>query len=767
MHRAQQRRNPTGRVTEAKATSAAGGQGSGRKRDKTLSEIERINRGREQRRQRISAARDQRARAERRNQQLGREQDVDFQRMVRSWRADREDMAMPHERRDGKELKICVAVRKRPISEREVRRKEFDSISCLNPRVVVHDAKLRVDGITKYLDNQEFAFDHTFHEDDTTEQVYDATARPLIPFVVERQGRATCFAYGQTGSGKTYTMQGIQDFAAEDLFNAVHRSEEPLVVGVSFFEIYGARVQDLLKGRQRLAVREDGKGEVVISGLEEVHTESAQELSDLIETGNRNRTTHATECNDTSSRSHAVCQINVRRAATGKLHGKLSLVDLAGSERAGDTKSNNRQRRLEGAEINKSLLALKECVRALDGGSTHVPYRASKLTMVLKDSFATGSKARTVMIATVSPGNTSSDHSINTLRYADRIKEQNVMSTLHYHHPPASAPPPPSHAADAKAADAKKTPRSKHAAPRADAAAAARSPAPAHGAAAEKDKEAPPSPAARGRGDGAAAEDKARARGAAADRAARKAAAPAAAGAAAAGGGAAAAGEAGHRVLAAQEQHGEERGGRHRVPRRDAAEGRRRRGGREHRDGPAQDRRRALRGGGGAAEHAHERDPGERRAAHGGGQAAQPHPVHGDRRLRHRRLRRAPRLDPHAQGGAHRPAAPQAHALPHHAQGGGGGLPQGAGAPLLAAEADRVRSGSGPGGGEGEWRRGGGGAGEGRRTTEISLRRTVPTPPHPPRRPVHQPQMRKVQSDAAEMRSALVGEKSTACTASS
>ena len=528
MHRAQQRRNPTGRVTEAKATSAAGGQGSGRKRDKTLSEIERINRGREQRRQRISAARDQRARAERRNQQLGREQDVDFQRMVRSWRADREDMAMPHERRDGKELKICVAVRKRPISEREVRRKEFDSISCLNPRVVVHDAKLRVDGITKYLDNQEFAFDHTFHEDDTTEQVYDATARPLIPFVVERQGRATCFAYGQTGSGKTYTMQGIQDFAAEDLFNAVHRSEEPLVVGVSFFEIYGARVQDLLKGRQRLAVREDGKGEVVISGLEEVHTESAQELSDLIETGNRNRTTHATECNDTSSRSHAVCQINVRRAATGKLHGKLSLVDLAGSERAGDTKSNNRQRRLEGAEINKSLLALKECVRALDGGSTHVPYRASKLTMVLKDSFATGSKARTVMIATVSPGNTSSDHSINTLRYADRIKEQNVMSTLHYHHPPASAPPPPSHAADAKAADAKKTPRSKHAAPRADAAAAARSPAPAHGAAAEKDKEAPPSPAARGRGDGAAAEDKARARGAAADRAARKAAAPAA-----------------------------------------------------------------------------------------------------------------------------------------------------------------------------------------------------------------------------------------------
>jgi len=101
---------------------------------------------------------------------------------------------------------------------------------------------------------------------------------------------------------------------------------------------------------------------------------------------------------------------------------------LAGSERGSDTKSHNRQRRTESSEINTSLLALKECIRALDsgrGGAKHVPYRASKLTLILKDCF-TSSLARTTMIATVSPGASSADHTINTLRYADRIKEKKV-----------------------------------------------------------------------------------------------------------------------------------------------------------------------------------------------------------------------------------------------------------------------------------------------------------------------------------------------------
>jgi kinesin family protein 2/24 len=111
-----------------------------------------------------------------------------------------------------------------------------------------------------------------------------------------------------------------------------------------------------------------------------------------------------------------------------KTLGKLLLVDLAGSERAQDTQSNNRQRRIEGAEINKSLLALKECIRAIDMKSSHVPFRASKLTMVLRDSFLSsdnGGISKIVMIACISPGSACSDHTLNTLRYAQRLKSNN------------------------------------------------------------------------------------------------------------------------------------------------------------------------------------------------------------------------------------------------------------------------------------------------------------------------------------------------------
>jgi len=214
---------------------------------------------------------------------------------------------------------------------------------------------------------------------------------------------------------------------AQDLFDMLDGSEQHAhtQVLVSYFEIYGGRCQDLLNSRQRLNVREDGSGEVVVSDLMEVEAHNAEELKVIIETGNRNRTTHATESNDVSSRSHAICQIALRNTSVEKLVGRLSLIDLAGSERGADTMSNNRQRRLEGAEINKSLLALKECIRALDTNSAHVPYRASKLTLVLKDSF-TRQSSRTVMIANVSPAASSADHTINTLRYADRIKERTV-----------------------------------------------------------------------------------------------------------------------------------------------------------------------------------------------------------------------------------------------------------------------------------------------------------------------------------------------------
>lgn len=155
---------------------------------------------------------------------------------------------------------------------------------------------------------------------------------------------------------------------------------------MSFFEIYGGKVMDLLNGKKKLLIQEDAKSKIQVSGLEERIALTEDEMMEIIEFGHSERTTHSTAANESSSRSHAITQIKVRDKA-GKGIGKLLIVDLAGSERAQDCQSNNRIRRLEGAEINKSLLALKECIRALDTKSGHVPFRASKLTMVLRDSF--------------------------------------------------------------------------------------------------------------------------------------------------------------------------------------------------------------------------------------------------------------------------------------------------------------------------------------------------------------------------------------------
>lgn len=99
----------------------------------------------------------------------------------------------------------------------------------------------------------------------------------------------------------------------------------------------------------------------------------------------------------------------------------MSFIDLAGSERGGDVKTSNRKTRMDGAEINKSLLALKECIRALDMEKKHLPFRGSKLTLVLKDSFI--GKCKTVMIGNISPAIESTENTLNTLRYADRVKE--------------------------------------------------------------------------------------------------------------------------------------------------------------------------------------------------------------------------------------------------------------------------------------------------------------------------------------------------------
>jgi kinesin family protein 2/24 len=215
-------------------------------------------------------------------------------------------------------------------------------------------------------------------------------------------------------------------------------------------------------------MREDGKKQVCIVGLQEFEVSDVQIVREYIERGNAARSTGSTGANEESSRSHAILQLAVKKhiivtdtrrqrnrdaneAKSTKAVGKISFIDLAGSERGADTTDNDRQTRyyfclqsfacyipnidlvqlkklltckyiltsrIEGAEINKSLLALKECIRALDNDQIQIPFRGSKLTEVLRDSFVGNS--RTVMISCISPNAGSCEHTLNTLRYADR-----------------------------------------------------------------------------------------------------------------------------------------------------------------------------------------------------------------------------------------------------------------------------------------------------------------------------------------------------------
>ncbi|CAA2985918.1 kinesin KIN-13A [Olea europaea subsp. europaea] len=347
--------------------------------------------------------------------------------------------------RENNVAKIKVVVRKRPLNKKEISRKEDDIVTVYDDAyLTVHETKLKVD-LTAYVEKHEFCFDAVLDEHVTNDEVYRATVEPIIPTVFQRT-KATCFAYGQTGSGKTYTMQPLPLRAAEDLVRLLHQPiyrNQRFKLWLSFFEIYGGKLFDLLGERKKLCMREDGRQQVCIVGLQEFEVSDVPIVKEYIERGNAARSTGSTGANEESSRSHAILQLAVKKHnevkeskrnndgndyRSGRVVGKISFIDLAGSERGADTTDNDRQTRIEGAEINKSLLALKECIRALDNDQIHIPFRGSKLTEVLRDSFVGNS--RTVMISCISPNAGSCEHTLNTLRYADRVKSLSKSGNL-------------------------------------------------------------------------------------------------------------------------------------------------------------------------------------------------------------------------------------------------------------------------------------------------------------------------------------------------
>uniref|UniRef100_A0A8C5I6X4 Kinesin motor domain-containing protein n=1 Tax=Gouania willdenowi TaxID=441366 RepID=A0A8C5I6X4_GOUWI len=342
---------------------------------------------------------------------------------------------------------VQVAVRVRPLLPKELLHSHESCITADPelPRVTLgHD--------------RHFVCDFLFEETCCQEEVYSASVQPLIDAFF--QGfNATVFAYGQTGSGKTYTIgeatlcsfrdeeQGIIPRAVADIFKLLDENDlTDFSVRVSYLEVYKEEFKDLLEvetASKDIHIRED-KGHIVLCGVKECEVEGLDEVLSLLESGNTARHTGSTQMNPNSSRSHTIfsvymdqrrgssrlCGTGANNSGPQMLSSKFHFVDLAGSERILKT-GNTGERLKESIQINTGLLALGNVIGALGDPKrkgSHIPYRDSKITRILKDSL--GGNSKTLMIACISPSSSDFDESLNTLNYATRARNIQNRATV-------------------------------------------------------------------------------------------------------------------------------------------------------------------------------------------------------------------------------------------------------------------------------------------------------------------------------------------------
>ncbi|KAL8659019.1 MAG: hypothetical protein Q9226_000645 [Calogaya cf. arnoldii] len=322
----------------------------------------------------------------------------------------------------------------------------------------------------------DYYYDNVFVTHDKNNKVYDASAKRLVRRVMEGY-HGTVFAYGMTGTGKTFSMQGtasspgVIPLAIADIFSYIRETpQREFLLRVSYLEIYNEKIHDLLSPAaatssasglsppEEIKLREDSKRGVYASPLKEEIVQSPTQLLRVIARGDHSRRTRSTQYNAQSSRSHAVVQIVVesreRMAVGDSGNGNkraplvpggvrvstLSMIDLAGSERAAESK----ERRTEGAHINKSLLTLGTVIARLSGekdssgnpmdkDGKHLPYRDSKLTRLLQPALSGNSLVSilcTIQIGSAGSVAATTGHTgetLNTLKFAARAKN-NIVS---------------------------------------------------------------------------------------------------------------------------------------------------------------------------------------------------------------------------------------------------------------------------------------------------------------------------------------------------
>lgn len=336
--------------------------------------------------------------------------------------------------RSAKSESVKVVVRCRPLSVQEIA-DGHERIVDLYPDTGVVTIRNFKAGDADSV--KQYTFDAVYDCNSKQMDLYDETFRPLVDSVL-LGFNGTIFAYGQTGTGKTYTMEGIPNNpecrgvipnSFEHIFSHIARSHnQQYLVRASYLEIYQEEIRDLISKDQskRLELKERPDTGVYVKDLSSFVCKSIKEIEHVMAVGNQNRSVGATNMNVHSSRSHAIFIITVEHSdlgPDGKHHirvGKLNLVDLAGSERQAKTGTSG-DRQKEAIKINLSLSALGNVISALvDGKSSHVPYRDSKLTRLLQDSL--GGNAKTIMVANIGPASYNYEETLTTLRYANRAK---------------------------------------------------------------------------------------------------------------------------------------------------------------------------------------------------------------------------------------------------------------------------------------------------------------------------------------------------------
>ena len=327
-----------------------------------------------------------------------------------------------------------VTVRIRPLSDKEKTQRatkiiRSESNTVTPTQILAHEQRGNL------FKESSFHFDKVFTERSENSKIYHNYIKPLIEDITQGLN-GTCFAYGMTGAGKTHTMlgsassqdRGIIYLAVDDCIASMQSKHCDFQLRLSYLEIYNEHVRDLLGSGENLMVVDDPLRGVLIPGLKEFEISSSSEAKEIIDAGNLMRVMASTSANQYSTRSHAVLQlcleqtIRQKGATTSLVSSKMCMIDLAGSERAAASE-NRGQRMVEGANINRSLLALGNCINILSDANKRgkfVPYRDSKLTRILKESL--GGNTQTIMIACISPASTALEETLNTLKYAERAR---------------------------------------------------------------------------------------------------------------------------------------------------------------------------------------------------------------------------------------------------------------------------------------------------------------------------------------------------------